>query len=117
MPGFDRTGPMGMGPMTGGARGRCTPYGRSFAGTGFGPWFGRGRGRGRGRHRMYSASGAPGSMRFGPTGSWGPQFGAPYYTREQEVESLRDQAVALKGELEAIDGRLRDLESEGKSAD
>ena len=25
MPGYDRTGPMGAGPMTGGARGRCNP--------------------------------------------------------------------------------------------
>ncbi len=27
MPGLDGTGPMGMGPMTGGARGWCNPYG------------------------------------------------------------------------------------------
>ncbi len=26
MPGFDGTGPRGMGPMTGGARGWCNPY-------------------------------------------------------------------------------------------
>lgn len=26
MPGFDGTGPGGMGPMTGGGRGRCNPY-------------------------------------------------------------------------------------------
>jgi hypothetical protein len=26
MPGFDGTGPEGRGPMTGGARGWCTPY-------------------------------------------------------------------------------------------
>jgi len=25
MPGFDGTGPQGLGPMTGGARGRCNP--------------------------------------------------------------------------------------------
>jgi hypothetical protein len=30
MPGFDGTGPRGMGPMTGGARGFCNPY---YAGT------------------------------------------------------------------------------------
>lgn len=51
MPGFDGTGPMGMGPMTGGGRGWCNPsvpYGRPYFSGGFGPWFGRGRGRGRG---------------------------------------------------------------------
>ena len=31
MPGFDGTGPRGMGPMTGGARGFCNPY---YAGAG-----------------------------------------------------------------------------------
>jgi hypothetical protein len=67
MPGYDRTGPMGAGPMTGGTRGRCNPatvgtipaytggYGyvrglglrRGFRG-GYGPGRGRGRGYGRG---------------------------------------------------------------------
>ncbi len=32
MPGFDGTGPAGMGPMTGGARGWCNPYGAQYAG-------------------------------------------------------------------------------------
>lgn len=111
MPGFDGTGPMGMGPMTGGARGWCTPYGRSFAGAGFGPGFGRGRGRGRGYRHMYWATGMPGWMRFGQMGYGGSPFVAPY-NREQEVEFLRDQAAALKDELEAVNSRLRNLESE-----
>jgi len=32
MPGFDGTGPGGMGPMTGGGRGWCNPYSPSYAG-------------------------------------------------------------------------------------
>jgi len=32
MPGMDGTGPMGLGPMTGGGRGWCNPY---FGGLGF----------------------------------------------------------------------------------
>jgi hypothetical protein len=32
MPGFDGTGPAGMGPMTGGARGPCNPYNAPYAG-------------------------------------------------------------------------------------
>jgi hypothetical protein len=79
MPGFDGTGPAGVGPMTGGARGWCNPYNSSSAGYGayrapcpapvqpyyggyppaYGPgrrrWGmgrgGRGRGWGRGRGR------------------------------------------------------------------
>jgi len=34
MPGFDGTGPAGMGPMTGGARGWCNPYTAPYAGYG-----------------------------------------------------------------------------------
>ncbi len=34
MPGFDGTGPVGMGPMTGGARGWCNPYRARTAGYG-----------------------------------------------------------------------------------
>lgn len=33
MPGFNGTGPGGMGPMTGGARGWCTPYSPLYAGA------------------------------------------------------------------------------------
>lgn len=62
MPGFDGTGPRGMGPMTGGGRGFCNPYSPLYYGTwpsygagfgrplrgGRGGWFGRGMGRGIG---------------------------------------------------------------------
>ena len=34
MPGFDGTGPGGMGPMTGGGRGLCNPYSSLYAGYG-----------------------------------------------------------------------------------
>lgn len=81
MPGFDRTGPRGMGPMTGGGRGLCNPsytgastpyggfstYGRPYgwgyvspAGGYYSPYpnqpygysnFSRGFGRGRGMGR------------------------------------------------------------------
>lgn len=35
MPGFNGTGPGGMGPMTGGARGWCNPYSPLHPGGGF----------------------------------------------------------------------------------
>ncbi len=101
MPGFDRTGPMGMGPMTGGARGMCDPRARSFAPSGYGTWPGRGGGRGRGYRHMYWATGLPGWMRSTQAGS-----------REfSEVDSLKDQAAILKKELDAINSRLQELES------
>lgn len=43
MPGFDRTGPQGQGPMTGGGRGRCAT---TAQGAGFGRGYGQGKGRG-----------------------------------------------------------------------
>jgi len=127
MPGFDGTGPMGMGPMTGGGRGWCNPsapYARPYFSGGFGPWFRGGRGRGRGYRHWYGATGLPGWMRFGPVGPLGYpggyQWGYPPvspYTKEQETEFLKDQAAALKEELDAIDSRLRDLESEGQGSE
>jgi hypothetical protein len=80
MPGFDRTGPAGMGPMTGGGRGWCNPdgtlyhpgfpvparpyyarpfgrprwgLGQAFWGRGIGLGRGRGQGLGRGRGRRW----------------------------------------------------------------
>ena len=34
MPRLDGTGPAGMGPMTGGARGLCNPYSSTYPGNG-----------------------------------------------------------------------------------
>ena len=46
MPGLDGTGPRGMGPMTGGARGWCNPYGpQNYGGMPYGMPYGYGGGR------------------------------------------------------------------------
>lgn len=37
---------------------------------------------------------------------------APQMTREQELDFLRSQAEAIKEQLEQIDARMRDMESE-----
>jgi len=51
MPGFDRTGPEGQGPMTGRGLGRCNPDNEfnEEDDIRFGRGWGRGRGLGRGR--------------------------------------------------------------------
>ncbi|MBN2459252.1 DUF5320 domain-containing protein [Candidatus Woesearchaeota archaeon] len=68
MPGYDRTGPRGEGPMTGRGAGYCGPAGRGVnvprgAGRGFPPYgggggraFGGGRGFGFGFGRVYDGS-------------------------------------------------------------
>jgi hypothetical protein len=125
MPGGDRTGPWGMGPMTGRAAGYCAGfgapgymnpmYGRGF---GYGRGYGRGgRGGGRGWRNMFYATGLPGWMRAGaPYGYWGPA--APYVpfelTRDQEVEALREQSKFLESSLEEVQRRISELEAGGK---
>lgn len=114
MPGFDRTGPMGAGPMTGGARGRCNPattgniatfaggygYGRGlglrrgFRG-GYGPGAGRGRGVGRGYGRI-------------------PPLADPAYSMDpaSEMDMLKADADYLRRSLETIDKRMEELADE-----
>jgi hypothetical protein len=86
MPGFDGTGPMGAGPMTGGARGFCNP-----AAAGYGGWSAR-------------------SFGYGPT--YGSPYVNPYGTRpEDELQVLREEAEAIKRDLEGINKRMQELES------
>lgn len=106
MPGFDRTGPAGMGPMTGWGRGRCTPSGRRTGRDYFGPRFGWGGG-GRGWRHWHRVSGSPG---WGRGWFQGP-YQEPSYTREDEMAELREEAARLKGELEAIEQRLSELKT------
>jgi hypothetical protein len=122
MPGRDRTGPRGMGPMTGRGLGYCAGAGASgyvnpAPGLGLGrgrgrSWWGSGRGRGgggRGWRHWYYATGLPGWARMGYTPAW--DYG-PYQpmTEEQEIELLKNQAEALKRELDAIAQCLEELE-------
>jgi len=87
MPRGDRTGPAGMGPMTGRGAGYCAGYDRpGFANPWVGGYGGRGfGGGGRGWRNMYYATGLPGWARAG-------------------------YAPAAPKQLEAIQARLADLE-------
>ncbi len=88
MPGFNGTGPRGLGPMTGGGRGFCNPrgMGRGYGVGGRAPYAGIGRGLG---------------------------FGAPYaqpVNKEEEIELLRGDAEEIKNQLEQIEARIGELE-------
>jgi hypothetical protein len=111
MPLGDRTGPAGMGPMTGRGAGYCAGYSvpgymNPVRGRGFG--FGRGWGRGFGWRRAGYSYGA----------NYG--YDAPYpayperISPEQEAGMLAEQAKALKNELEAVKKRIKELEAETK---
>lgn len=75
MPGMDGTGPMGMGPMTGGGRGLCNPFWGGYRGAmnpwlryrGYSPWSGYGYGP--------YARGMRGVSPYGGTYSRWPQWG------------------------------------------
>ena len=114
MPGRDRTGPRGMGPMTGRGMGYCADAGApGYANPGFGRGFGGGRGWGGGgrgwRHRFY-ATGQPGWARGAY--AYGPAFDyPPPPTPEQETQSLKSEAEWLKRQLDAISQRIEELES------
>jgi hypothetical protein len=108
MPGFDRTGPMGMGPMTGGGRGRCNaatrgydaPFGGGYGGRLRGArGFARGFGMGQGRRKGF-----------------GPYWMAPEYapSAANEPDYLKTEAEYLRNQLNIITKRLEELE--GKSA-
>lgn len=109
MPGGDRTGPMGMGPMSGRAAGFCAGYGApSYVNAGWGRGFGMGFGRGgggRGRRNRFFATGMTGWMRAG----------APYaqsaYTPEQELDALKQQAEYFGNALEEIRKQIQELEA------
>jgi len=114
MPLGDRTGPAGLGPMTGRAAGYCAGYsvpgymnpvpGRGFFGRGRGGGFGRGGGRGWGRG--YYAGGFPAWEYYGAPAYPNPQEVSP----EEEVNFLKEDAKVLKQQLKELQGYIDSLE-------
>lgn len=124
MPRGDRTGPSGMGPMTGRSAGFCAGgrqpgYMSAPAGRGIGRDRRSGFGRSFGMGRGFGGRGAfPGPQNYGyaqystPTGfaPWGAPLSAP--SAEDEVEMLKAQAGDLEHSLEDILRRISELEEE-----
>ena len=86
MPGFDKTGPQGQGPMTGRGLGPCG------AGRKFGMGFGRCRGYGRGLGRYFG-------------------WNAPQ-TKEERVEDIEAYRKALQEEMEEAEKELAELKKQ-----
>ena len=113
MPRGNRTGPMGMGPMTGRAAGYCAGYpvpgnlNPFFVGGPRGRGFG---GAGRGWCHWYYATGLPGWIRFGslqqPTQNIDP---------EMEKQMLGRQAESLQAQLDIIRKRLEEMDPDSKA--
>ena len=124
MPGGDRTGPAGMGPMTGRGAGYCAGYpAPGYANAGFGRGFGRRRGGGWGRRNWFYATGLTGWQRgaygYPPYGGGMPYAPAFYpsgsgLSREDEFNALKGQAEYLEESLEGIKKRMGELEEKIK---
>jgi len=120
MPGGDRTGPLGMGPMTGRAMGYCAGYGMpGYMNPGFGRgfgYFGAGRGGipwGGGRGRVFGAGRGfwwrTGAYAYPPFAAYSPRWNAAYEP-EQEKEMLKEELGLLEEEMSSLRKRLDDLE-------
>jgi len=118
MPRGDRTGPAGLGSMTGRAVGYCVGhsvpgYANSIPGRGRGFGFGRGFGRGRGFGSGFGWQGVG-----YPYAYRNPYSAVPYATEmtpQQETDMLKGQAKGMQDEINAINERIKELESSSKS--
>jgi len=100
MPGFDGTGPRGMGSMTGGGRGYCvTGAGGSTLRRDVIPPY------------TYPRRRCWGGMPY----RWIKPWATPYeqtMTREQEINFIKREAEAVKGKLEQLETRIIEIEAE-----
>lgn len=113
MPFGDRTGPRGLGPMTGRGLGQCGNawpggrYGGYWRGAGSG--LGRGGGRGHGRR----AAMLPGRFMAGRSRMGGLRYS--YWSPEEELDYLKDYALGLEEALTAARARMADLGKDEKT--
>lgn len=102
MPGGDRTGPLGQGPMTGRGAGFCAGFSSpGFSAPRYGRGFGRGMGQGRGLGRRF----------------WYRSLYNPFdevASIENEKQYLEDLVKNLETEIETIKDRLEKISKEKK---
>jgi hypothetical protein len=124
MPRGDRTGPWGLGEMTGRGAGFCAGYSvPGYANSGWvsgfrGRPFGCGPGRGFRWRNWFCATGVTGWQRF-QRPAYGPPMAvqAPFYPpmdRETEMNALKAEAAELEQSLKEVNERLAKLEEQQK---
>jgi hypothetical protein len=119
MPGLDRTGPLGRGPMTGRALGYCVGYASPAEYEGGATWrpgLGRGQGgpgrglmrrRGRGAGRGFGAAPIPFPTEQALGAAPPRQASAPL--PEAEPGALGGELAEIRRQIEAIQSRLAEL--------
>ncbi|KPJ71755.1 hypothetical protein AMJ50_00195 [Parcubacteria bacterium DG_74_3] len=108
MPRGDRTGPMGLGPMTGRGFGYCAGYPH----PGYMNPIGRGWGRGMAWRRGWGGGWGRGWRR-----GWDPYWGYPDFpysaqppTAKEEKEMLKEEKEILSEELKALRETMKAIE-------
>ena len=116
MPRGDRTGPQGMGPMTGRGMGYCAGYNTPGFANPAGAGFGRGMAWGRGRGPLGGGRGMAWGRGGGGWGGYGYRAAPPAYppafppsTPEDEQTYLETELEGLKAYMETIQKRLDQL--------
>jgi hypothetical protein len=105
MPGFDRTGPAGAGPMTGRQLGRCTGNATGIPGRDF----------------RYYGRGLRGGFRRGRGWGYGYRWGNPFadyasdYPQVSDETFLENEARSLKDQLSRIEKELEKIRKENKN--
>ena len=108
MPRGDRTGPNGMGPMTGRGLGYCNDYASPGFTRGI-PRGGAGFNYGRGLRRGFRG-GFGYDHRFQYPNCF--NHAVPQYSAKDEAKYLETEIDALKNELTAMEKRLSELQKE-----
>jgi hypothetical protein len=115
MPRGDRTGPTGLGPMTGRAAGYCAGYpvpGFMNPARGFGRGLGRGRGRGWGRgygRGWWKRTSVPNRPLYTDIPVYPPVTHTP--SPEQEVAALENYQKELEAEKTDLEQEMNKIKS------
>lgn len=114
MPGGDRTGPAGVGPMTGRGMGYCAGNPQPDAATPFrGMGMGRGMGRGWGRGRGFGFRAGLGPYSAGvpadPTAEPGDAPPSPAADQAGEIAELRRTVEQLQSALHSLHAQVAAL--------
>ena len=114
MPFGDRTGPRGLGPMTGRGRGQCAV---AWPREGFSGAYERGgafgTGGGKGWKHWYRATGLPGWARAGRGRFEDPRYSPG--TPQDELNYLKEYILGLEEALNVTRARMAELEKSGQA--
>jgi Family of unknown function (DUF5320) len=115
MPRGDRSGPNGMGSMTGRGSGFCNGFnapGYMNSGAGFGRGRGRGRGIGGGQYGYGAGYGAGRGYGLAAAPYAVPMAPVEGYSKGAEKGYIENEVSFLKNQLKALEGRLADMQED-----